>query len=68
MTEEKKVTIRDIEQENVEFERGIWVFLAENLFDLRRKMQQSLNSYPNYEKQKQFKSRAKIKPTISKYN
>ena len=54
--EEQVITMADIENERVSFERGIWVFWAENLYSLRDKLRKFLISTPNAKKSLQVES------------
>ena len=67
MEEQKQtitVTIDDIENERVEFESGIWVFIAGNLLELRDRLRDSL--VPKDAKRKNIKQ-MKVHPIISKF-
>jgi len=58
------VTIEDIENERVEFQAGIWVFLADNLLELRERLRTSL--VPKEARRRNIKD-MKINPIISKF-
>jgi len=64
MEEQKHITISDIENEKVEFEKGIWVFLADNLLELRERLRTSL--VPKEARRRNIKD-MKINPIITKY-
>jgi len=60
-----KIKIEDIENENVEFEKGIWVFLAKDLSILRKKLQTVLFRIPRTLDSKPYSfSKKKIKEII----
>lgn len=58
------VTIDDIENERVEFQKGIFVFLADNLLELRARLRASL--VPKEIRRGFLKDRV-IKPIITKF-
>jgi len=58
------VTIDDIENERVEFQKGIFVFLADNLLELRARLRASL--IPK-EIRRGFLKDKVIKPIITKF-